>query len=122
METVRTILIHTQEIKKEKQSFPASSAEINGKWFKIKFTKDCDGAPRTRGLYDLTIDFDECSIEKGKMYTTSNGEQKKSNDTIWVRHIVGLRKYSEEELKKANRMAMENVFGSETVDPDNLPF
>lgn len=122
METVRTITLHAQEIKKEKQSFIASSAEINGKWFKVKFTKECDGAPRTRGLYDLTIDFDECSLENGKMYTTANGEQKKSNDTIWVRHIVGLRKYTEEELKAANRMAMGNIFGSETVAPEKVPF
>lgn len=109
--TVRTITLHSQEVKKEKQTFIASSAEINGKWYKIKFTQDCEGAPKKRGLYDLTIDFDNCSIEAGKRYTNSKGKSGVANDTIWVRHIVGLRQYTEEELKAANRMAMGNIFG-----------
>ena len=105
--TVRTITLHSQEVKKEKQTFIASSAEINGKWYKIKFTQDCEGAPKKRGLYDLTIDFDNCSIEAGKRYTNSKGKSGVANDTIWV----GLRQYTEEELKAANRMAMGNIFG-----------
>lgn len=109
--TVRTITLHSQEVKKDKQVFIASSAEINGKWYKIKFTKECDGSPKTRGIYDLTIDFDECSIEIGKRYTNSKGKSGVSNDIIWVRHIVGLRQYTEDELKAANRMAMGNIFG-----------
>ena len=109
--TVRTITLHSQEVKKEKQTFIASSAEINGKWYKIKFTKYCEGAPKTRGLYELTIDFDECSIEVGKRYTNSKGKSGVSNDIIWVRSIVGIRKYTEEELKHENRMAMGYIFG-----------
>ena len=111
METVKTICIHAQEIKKDKQSFIASSAEINGKWYKIKFTKDCEGIPKTKGLYDLTIDFDECSVELGKMYKRADGSMGRENDVIWVKHIVGLRQYTEEELKAINRMAMGNIFG-----------
>lgn len=109
--TVRTITIHSQEVKKDKQTFIASSAEINGKWFKIKFTKECGDGPKTRGLYELTIDLDECSIEAGKRYTNSKGKSGVANDTIWVRHIVGLRKHTEDELKAANRMAMGKIFG-----------
>lgn len=109
--TVRTIILHSQEIKKDKQTFIASSTEINGKWYKVKFTKECNDAPRTRGLYELTIDFDECSVEIGKKYTNSKGKQGVANDTIWVRHIVGLRKYTEEELREANRTVMSNIFG-----------
>lgn len=111
METIRTITIHAQEIKKEKQSFIACSAEIGDKWYKIKFTKDCDGTPKRKGLYELTIDFDECSVEKGRAYTNSKGREGVANDTIWVRHIVGLRAYTEEELRAENRMAMNNIFG-----------
>lgn len=111
METVRTIILHAQEIKKDKQSFIACSAEINGKWYKIKFTKECDGTPKTKGIYDLTIDFDECSIEVGKKYTTTNGKYGVSNDIIWVRSIVGLRKHSEEELKADNRIQLGKIFG-----------
>lgn len=111
METIKTITLHAQEVKKEKQTFIACSSEINGKWYKIKFTKECDGAPRIKGLYDLTIDFDTCSVEFGKRYTNSKGENGVSNDTIWVKHIVGLRMHTEEELKAANRIAMGNIFG-----------
>lgn len=109
--TVRQITIHSQEIRKDKQSFIASSAEINKKWYKIKFTKECIDAPKTKGLYELTIDFDECSIERGKHYTSSSGKKGISIDTIWVRHIVGIRKYSDEELKAANRLEMSEIFG-----------
>lgn len=109
--TVRTITLHAQEIKKDKQTFIACSAEIEGKWYKIKFTKDCVNAPRYKGLYDLTIDFDECSVEMGKRYTNSRGEAGVANDTIWVRHIVGLRQFTEEELKQQNRLAMSKIFG-----------
>ena len=113
METIRTIIIHSQEIKKEKQQFIASSAEINGKWYKIKFTKDCADTPKYRGLYELVIDFDTCSLERGKQFTNSKGESVKGNDTIWVRHIVGIRKVTEEELKERNRNDMASVFGEE---------
>ena len=109
--TIRKIVIHAQEIRKDKQVFIASSAEINKNWYKIKFTKECIDTPKTKGLYDLTIDFDECSIEKGKQYTNSNGKKGVANDTIWVRHVVALRQYTDEELKSANRMAMSAVFG-----------
>lgn len=109
--TVRTIVLHSQEIKKDKQSFIASSAEINGRWFKVKFTKECDGQPKTKGLYELTIDFDECSIENGKIYTRADGTTGIANDTIWVRTIAGLRKFTEEELKEANRESMKALFG-----------
>lgn len=109
--TVRTITIHAQEVKNDKQTFIASSAEINGKWYKIKFTRDCDGIPKKRGLYELTIDFDECSIEVGKKYTNSKGKNGVENDTIWVRHIVGLRQYTEDELKAINRASLSTIFG-----------
>lgn len=106
-----TILLHAQEIKNDKQKFIACSAEINGKWYKIKFTKECEGTPKKRGLYDCTINFDDCSIEKGRIYTRNNGETGIANDTIWVTNIVGLRQYTDEELKAMNRLAMGNIFG-----------
>lgn len=108
---IRTFTIHAQEIKKEKQSFIACSAEINKKWYKIKFTKECEGAPKRKGIYELTIDFDCCSIERGKRYTNSQGKHGISNDIIWVREIANIHPYTDEELKASNRMAMSNIFG-----------
>ena len=111
METVRTLVLHSQEIKNDKTKFIASSACINGNWYKIKFTQECDGAPKVKGIYDLTIDFDECSVEKGKIYTKADGSQGVGNPVIWVRHIVGLRKYTEDEMKQINRNSMSEIFG-----------
>ena len=48
--TIRKITLHSQEVRKDKQVFIASSAEINKKWYKIKFTKECVDAPKTKGL------------------------------------------------------------------------
>lgn len=111
METIKTITIHATEVKKDKQSFIACSAEINGIWYKIKFVKGCKKAPTKKGLYDLTIDYDNCSIEQGKWYTNKKGVDVKENDTIWVRTISNIKEYSEEDLKSINRMAMATVFG-----------
>lgn len=111
METVRTITLHAQEVKKEKQCFIVCSTEINGIWYKVKFTKECEGAPKKKGLYDLTIDFDECSVEKGKWYPNKDGVNVKSNDIIWVRSIAGLRMYTDDDLKQSNRVAMAAIFG-----------
>lgn len=109
--TIRTFTMHSKEIRKDKQVFIANSAEINKKWYKIKFTKDCITVPKTKGLYEVTIDFDECSIEKGKPYTKANGEKGLDQDTIWIRHIVDIHQYTDGDLKAANRMAMSAVFG-----------
>ena len=110
---IRTFTIHAQEVKKDKQSFIACSAKIGEKWYKIKFTKEVKDAPDTRGLYDLTIDFDDCSVERGKPYTSKNGKKGISSDIIWVRHIVGLREYSAEELAEINRNELSEIFGEE---------
>lgn len=107
---VVTITLHSQEIKKDKQSFIASSAEINGRWYKIKFTKECNLTPKVKGLYDLTINFDDCSVENGKMYRRSDGTNGVTNDTIWVKRVLELRQYTDEELKAVNRIALGNIF------------
>ena len=107
----KIIELHSQEIRKDKQVFIASTAEINGKWYKIKFTKDCEKSPKVKGLYELTINFDDCSLERGKPYTNKEGKKGISSDVIWVRKITEIRQYTEDELKEANRIAMANVFG-----------
>lgn len=120
MKTVQTIKIHAQEVNKDGKRFIASSAEIRGKWFKIKFTQECERAPKKRGLYDITFSFDDCSVEKGKRYIKKDGTEGIANDTIWVRKISDIRKYTEEELAKENRAEMAEIFGVD-VDED-IPF
>lgn len=119
--TIRIIEIHSQEVKSEKNSFIASSAEINGKWYKVKFTKDCEKAPKKKGIYKLKIDFDKCSVEKGKVYVNSKGKEGISNDVIWVREIVEIRKLTDAEYAERNRKDLYEVFGYNN-DDDDLPF
>ena len=108
---VRTILVHAQEVKKDKISFIAFSTEINDVWFKVKFTKSCNDVPKERGLYDVTFDFDYCSLERGRSYVGNDGTEKHGKDTIWVRKIENVRQYTEEELAEANRIRMNTIFG-----------
>lgn len=109
--TERKITILVKEIKKDKQTFYVSSAKIGETWYKIKFVKECIGAPVHSGKYELTIDFDFCSFEKGKVYTNKKGKDLPENDIIWVKKIVDIREYSEEELREENREKMSAIFG-----------
>ncbi len=116
---IRKITLHSREIRKDKQTFIASDAFIGGKWYKIKFTKECERAPKNKGLYELTLNFDDCSLEKGKPYTSKDGEKRLSNPTIWVKDIVKIREFSDEERKEANRLTMAEIFCYEDSDDDN---
>ena len=108
---LRKIELHAQEIKKEKQSFIACSAQISGNWYKIKFTKDCENAPKKKGIYTLIVNLDDCSLEIGKPYTTKNGKKGISNSIIWVRKIHEITAYTEEDMKNKNRTVLSSVFG-----------
>lgn len=112
-ENLRTIKLHAQEVKKEKQQFITCSTEIKGIWYKVKFTKDCEKLPKKKGLYDLTINLNNCSIEKGKTYTNNDGVKLKNNDIIWVREVVALRMFSEDELQEMNLATLRGIFDNE---------
>lgn len=118
-DTIRKITIHAREVKKDKQSFIACTAEIGGRWYKIKFVKGCAKAPQLKGLYELTIDFDNCSIERGRKYVTNDGREGRDRDTIWVKEITEIRKYTDEEMKEMNRNAMFALFD---VPDEPMPF
>lgn len=111
---IRKITLHSREIRKDKQTFIASDAQIGKNWYKIKFTKECEIAPKNKGLYELTINFDDCSLEKGKPYENKKGEIKASNPTIWIKKIVDIRAFSDEELKESNRATMSAIFDADT--------
>lgn len=110
-----TIRLHSQKVENGKQTFIASSSQINGIWYKIKFTRDCENQPKERGLYDLTIDIDNASIEAGKPYTNKTGKQVMGNDVIWVKAIESIRKLNEEELKQLNRDRFARISEDQTV-------
>lgn len=118
---IRTIKIHSQQINKDGKKFIASSAQIGDKWFKIKFTQECNIQPKTKGLYDLTFNFDDASVEAGKKYTNKEGEKGVAPMTIWIKNVVNLRKYSDEELREDNRTKLAFIFDGE-VSGEKLPF
>lgn len=111
MESTKTIVLHAQEVKNGAAKFISCNAEINGKWYKIKFTKTCSKTPTKRGLYDLTVSVDDLSLEKGKPYVNKQGKKVMTNDILWVRDCVELRKYTEEDFAEANRLRMAEIFG-----------
>lgn len=124
---IRTIKLSAKEIKKTdgKGTFISCSAKIGGKWYRIKFTKEANGEPKKRGLYDLTVDDNNCSLQRGRVKTKADGTQYTENDIFWVNKIEALRQYTEEELAEMNRKTMDGVFGAELEElktDDDLPF
>ena len=113
MTTVKTINLYTQEIKKDKQTFLVSSTEIKGKWYKVKFTKSCGNVANEKGLGELEINLEDCSLEHGKETVGKNGKKFKTNDIIWVRKIISYRPLTEEELRAKEMAKFDEVFGDD---------
>lgn len=112
MENVaRKITIHSKEVRKDKQTFIASSALINGAWFKIKFVKGCNDKPEEKGMYDITFNTDNCSVERGRAYTKKDGGVGYENDTIWIKKLETIYKYTDEDMKEMNRVTVSSIFG-----------
>lgn len=111
METIHTFTMTVKEVRKGTQSFLVGMANIANKWYKIKFNRSCNDTPKERGIYDITIDFDSCSVERGKKYTREDGTEDIGNDTIWIANIVNLRKWSDEDMRERNRKNMAEIFG-----------
>ena len=103
MENQITIKCYAKEIKTEKNSFIAVTSQINGKYYKIKFKKDCNTIPRKKGLFHLTLDLDEISVQYGKAYVGKDGKVREENPTIWVDGVIEIKYFTEEELKAINR-------------------
>lgn len=120
----KTFKISAREVKQEgNKSFIACSTKVGERYFKVKFTKDCETQPKKRGLYDLTVDLDKCSLQRGDKYTTKQGYEAEGQPTIWVREVIKLRAYTEEELAEINRAKFEAAFGeAENTNYDPLPF
>lgn len=106
-----TLQLHAREVKTDKNTFIATTANFNGKWYKIKFRKECAVTPKTKGLYELTVDLGCCTLQKGKVYQETTDGTKAENDTIWVAEVINLRKYSDEELKELNRVKLGKELG-----------
>lgn len=126
MEKTQKLTIYAKEIKLgDGKSFVAFTTLLKNKWFKVKFTRNCLTTPKEKGMYHLTIDVNDVSIEKGNFYNDKNGEKKQGNHTIWINKVVELSKYTEEELKQIREAKLESVFGDDKeniFNEKNLPF
>ena len=111
-------VMSAREITKDKKHFVACSAEINGQWYKIKFTRDCAGAPREKGLYKIWLNIDDCSYEPSRKMRREDGSEFTTNPTIWVKAIDRIQPFTEDELRERNRNQLADVFDNR----DPLPF
>lgn len=119
--TNQKIIMNAKEIRKDRQTFIACSAHIRDRWYKIKFTRACEGAPTAPGSYELTVNINDMSLQAGEKYTKRDGTEGRGNDIIWVRKITTLRARDEEEKAADNRARMAAVFGDD-AETDDLPF
>ena len=116
--------LNVKEITNGNTKFPACTAKYNGQWFKVKFTRECENSPKTRGVYRLVFESGDGSIENGKKFTRKDGTTGIGNATIWVRKITSITKYSDEELSKMNGEELDKVLNGYTEIDTNeeLPF
>lgn len=97
--------------------FYTYSANINGKWFQIKFNKSAGNRPEASGVYVFTVDTNDLSIAKGKFYNGRDGKQHQENDTLWIAKYTAASKLTDEQLRKRDSDEIGRIFGD-----DALPF
>ena len=108
--TIKTFVISARKVKVNNKSFISCSTKIGDTFYKVKFRKDCEKAPKKPCLYDITVDIDKCSIQNGKKYITKDGYEAIGNHTIWVSEVMELREYTDEEMSEINRAKFDGVF------------
>ena len=116
---IREFIITAQEVLADQKKFYASTAKINGNWFKVKFTRDCNLSPKSKGMYHLSVDDADISIEKGRKYTKKDGTTGLSNDTIWIKKVVSLTMFTQEEYEERRVSDIKSVF---EPNDEEIPF
>ena len=118
MENIKSLTISAKAVKNaEGKSFIACSVKIKGVWYKVKFTQEGANAPRKVGRYDIEVNANKCSVEKGKAYVDKKTqEERKSNDKIWIKELVSIHQWTDEELAEANSKYIDEIFGFASND------
>lgn len=106
----RTIRIFAKEVSKDKQKFITCSTIIGEQWYKVKFTKDCEEYPKERGVYYLTVDLLNVSVESAKSVVNKDGKKVMTNPTLWIRKTTRLQKLTDEELNEENVEKLKEIF------------
>ena len=118
--TQKTFRIYGKEIKTEKNSFIAFSTKINNRYFKVKFTKDVDGVPKRKGVYNLTVNMKDISVQNGAKYEAKDGTIKDGTTTLWIRNLISVNKVSQEILDAENEKTVYELFNGES--DEDCPF
>lgn len=116
----RVLRVNAKQVEVEGKKFIACTTKIGNKYYKIKFRQECENAPKKSGVYEVHIELKFCNIQRGKLYTGKDGNEKRGNDIIWVSEISRIRKYTDEEIQAENEAKMLEVFGENT--DEDLPF
>lgn len=103
--------IYAKEVKLESKKFLVFTTIIKEKFYKVKFTMNCNDKPAEKGSYYIEVDYADCNIQKGKKYIDKKtGEEKVENDILWITKVVKIRKETDEERKEKNELKMKKVF------------
>lgn len=99
--TKLNLTIYGKEVStKEGNKFPVFSTKINDEYFKIAFTRECINAPRSAGVYELTVDLRHLNEVKSSYISDKTG--KRGCSTLWVKYVDTIRKKTQEELELEN--------------------
>ena len=110
---IKNFVITAKEIIVEKKKFYACTSYVNGRWIKVKFTRDCNNSPKSKGMYHLTVDTAYCSVEKGKTFTKKDGSVGVGNDILWVKKVVELVEFTQAEYDAKRNNDLNDLFGDE---------
>ena len=103
--------IYAKEVKAENKKFLVFTTIIKEKFYKVKFTMDCNEKPAEKGSYYIEVNYADCSIQKGQKYIDKKtGEEKVENDILWINKVVKIRKETDEERKEKNELKMKRIF------------
>ena len=117
-----TLKVYAKSIEADGKKFLAYSTKFNGTYFKIKFRSDCLITPKTAGVYDITVNTFNCSVQNGGKYTNKNGEEKIGTPTLWIKVVDNCRKYTEEEINAENAEAVNALlYGNKDSIPTDEP-
>lgn len=60
------------------RKFISYSTKLGDEWFKIKFRQDCNKYPQNQGWWELNLNSEEVSLQKGDEH----------GDILWVKSVI----------------------------------
>lgn len=118
-ENVKVIRVFGRKIDLGDKSFVTYSMKVReGKFIKVKFTKDCERVPKKAGYLLLTINASTCSVQKGRKID----DERRDFDTLWVNEVIDAvkdEKYEAEQKEKAKKR-VDAIFNGDDTNDDPI--